>query len=92
VQRERRGKRDLPREPGKDLVWREPGGFLRINRGEGPRKLRVAVVLAGCGGGEGLLRGGELRGEPGAVAAAVAPGDEQDRNEHGGEQDLRRTQ
>src|SRR5579883_202284 len=87
------GEAELPLERGEELLRSGGlgGALFGADSGEGLRELRIAVLLAGCGGGEGLLRGGELRGEPGAVATVVAPGDEQDRSERGREDDFSET-
>ena len=68
------GQRDALLKLVDDLIGRDGGAFLGVERSESLGELRVAVVLARIGRGEKLLCGGEFRGELGAIAAVGAPG------------------
>lgn len=65
------------REGGEELSGGEVGLFLGGELGEGLRELGVAIFLAGGGLSDDLLRGGELGGELGAIAAVGLPGEEE---------------
>ena len=80
--------REMLREFVEDLRRRGDGAFLRGDGGEGLRELGVAFVLAGGGLRQGLIGGGEIGGELGAVATVSAPGDDDGDGEGGGDEEF----
>jgi hypothetical protein len=62
--------------------------LLGGDRGQRLLELGVAVMLAGIGGVEGLLSGGQLRCELAAVVAVVAPGEKDHRDKAGDQGDF----
>lgn len=80
------------REGLQELVGGEAGIFLGRELGEGLRELGVAIFLVGGGLGDDLLRGGELRGELGAIAAVGLPGEEKGQRDDRGDECFDQTQ
>jgi hypothetical protein len=88
LKRDRRGKRQRARKVFEDLSWGYGRLFLSCYLREGLGQLCVAVVLTSGGLGDGLLSGGELRGELGAVAAIGLPGNEDGDGQENGNENL----
>lgn len=80
------GQTERLRQRFDDLVGSDCGFTLGGELRERLRELRVADFLAIGGGSDGLLRGGELRGELRAIAAVRLPRENEDRgNQYWGE-------
>jgi hypothetical protein len=70
------------------LSWRYGRLFLSCYLSQRLVQKGVAVVLASGSLGDGLLSGGELRGELGAVAAVGLPGYEDGDGQENGDENL----